>query len=35
MAVKAGMVTLKDAGLLKVRAGVTSLTEAIDVTGGE
>jgi type IV pilus assembly protein PilB len=35
MAVKAGMVTLKEAGLLKVRAGITSLTESIDVTGGE
>jgi type IV pilus assembly protein PilB len=35
LAVKSGMITLKDAGLLKVRAGVTSLTASIEVTGGD
>ena len=35
MAMKAGMVSLKEAGLLKVRAGLTSLTTALEVTGGE
>jgi len=35
MALKAGMVSLKQAGLLKVRAGITSLTTALEVTGGE
>lgn len=35
MALKSGMVSLKQAGLLKVRAGVTSLTTALEVTGGE
>jgi hypothetical protein len=29
------MITLKDAGLLKVRAGVTSLAASIEVTGGD
>ena len=35
IAVREGMVTLKDAGLLKVRNGITSLTAALEVTGGE
>jgi type IV pilus assembly protein PilB len=35
LAVKTGMITLKEAGLLKVRAGITSLTESIEITGGE
>jgi len=35
IAVREGMVTLKDAGLLKVKSGVTSLHAAIEVTGGE
>jgi type IV pilus assembly protein PilB len=35
LAVKSGMITLKDAGLLKVRAGVTSLAASIEVTGGD
>ena len=35
IAVKEGMVTLKEAGLRKVRDGITSLTAALDVTGGE
>ena len=35
LAVASGMVTLKDAGLLKVRNGVTSLHAALEVTGGE
>ncbi len=30
-----GMVTLKEAGLIKVREGVTSLDAALEVTGGE
>ena len=35
MAVADGMVTLKDAGLLKVKNGLTSLRAALEVTGGE
>jgi len=35
LAIKAGMISLKNAGLLKVRAGLTSLAAAIEVTGGE
>jgi len=35
LAVKGGMVTLKDAGLMKVRNGITSLHAALEVTGGE
>ena len=35
IAVREGMVTLKDAGMLKVKSGVTSLHAAIEVTGGE
>lgn len=34
-ALKEGMVTLKDAGMLKVKAGITSLQAAFEVTGGE
>jgi type II secretory ATPase GspE/PulE/Tfp pilus assembly ATPase PilB-like protein len=34
-AVKEGMVTLKEAGLRKVRAGLTSLQSALEVTGSE
>ena len=29
------MVTLKDAGMLKVKNGLTSLRAALEVTGGE
>ena len=32
---KNGMVSLKQAGLIKVREGVTSLERALEVTGGE
>jgi type II secretory ATPase GspE/PulE/Tfp pilus assembly ATPase PilB-like protein len=35
LAVKEGMVTLKDAGLRKVINGITSLAAALEVTGGE
>jgi len=35
LAIQEGMVTLKEAGLRKVRDGVTSLHAAIEVTGGE
>jgi type IV pilus assembly protein PilB len=35
IAKKNGMVTLKEAGLVKVKEGVTSLLSAIEVTGGE
>jgi len=35
MAIKSGMVTMKEAGLRKVRDGVTSLAAALEVTGGE
>jgi type II secretory ATPase GspE/PulE/Tfp pilus assembly ATPase PilB-like protein len=35
IAVGEGMVTIKDAGLLKVRDGVTSLAAALEVTGGD
>ena len=35
LALKEGMVTLKEAGMRKVRAGVTSLEAAFEVTGGE
>ena len=34
-ALEEGMVTLKEAGMRKVRAGVTSLEAAFEVTGGE
>ena len=34
-ALQEGMVTLKEAGMRKVRAGVTSLEAAFEVTGGE
>ena len=35
LALQEGMVTLKEAGMRKVRAGVTSLQAAFEVTGGE
>jgi len=35
LAVGEGMVTIKDAGLLKVRNGITSLAAALEVTGGD
>ncbi|MEI7946156.1 MAG: ATPase, T2SS/T4P/T4SS family [bacterium] len=35
MAVKEGMITLKDVGLMKVRDGLTSLRSALEVTGSE
>jgi type IV pilus assembly protein PilB len=35
LAVSEGMVTLKDAGMLKVQKGITSLHAALEVTGGE
>ena len=35
VALEEGMVTLKDAGMMKVRAGLTSLEAAFAVTGGE
>ena len=35
LALEEGMVTLKEAGMRKVRAGVTSLQAAFEVTGGE
>jgi len=34
-AIAEGMVTLKDAGMLKVKNGITSLRAAIEVTGGD
>jgi type IV pilus assembly protein PilB len=35
LAVRNGMISLKEVGLMKVRAGLTSLTAALEVTGGE
>ncbi len=35
LAVAEGMVTLKEAGMLKVKQGITSLHAALEVTGGE
>ena len=35
LALEEGMVTLKEAGMIKVRAGLTSLQAAFEVTGGE
>ena len=35
LALEEGMVTLKEAGMRKVRAGITSLEAAFEVTGGE
>ena len=35
LALEEGMVTLKEAGMLKVRAGITSLEAAFEVTGGD
>ncbi|MBO7720864.1 MAG: type II/IV secretion system protein [Kiritimatiellae bacterium] len=35
LAMQEGMVTLKEAGMRKVRAGLTSLQAALEVTGGE
>lgn len=35
MAVKEGMITLKEVGLMKVRDGLTSLRSALEVTGSE
>jgi len=35
LALEEGMVTLKEAGMRKVRAGLTSLEQALEVTGGE
>ena len=35
LALEEGMVTLKEAGMIKVRAGLTSLEAAFEVTGGE
>jgi len=35
LAVKNGMITLKQAGLARVRDGITSIEAAIEVTGGE
>jgi len=35
IAISEGMVTLKEAGLLKVKNGITSLHAALEVTGGE
>lgn len=35
LAVDAGMVTLKDAGLMKVAEGITSMQAALEVTGGD
>jgi type II secretory ATPase GspE/PulE/Tfp pilus assembly ATPase PilB-like protein len=32
---KSGMITLKDAGLQRVKDGITSLEQALEVTGGE
>ena len=35
VALEEGMVTLKEAGMMKVRAGLTSLEAAFAVTGGD
>jgi type IV pilus assembly protein PilB len=35
LALQEGMVSLKEAGMRKVRAGITSLEAAFEVTGGE
>ena len=35
LALEEGMVTLKEAGMIKVRQGITSLEAAFEVTGGE
>ena len=35
LALEEGMITLKEAGMRKVRAGLTSLQAALEVTGGE
>ena len=35
MAVKEGMITLKEAGLMKVKDGLTSIRSALEVTGSE
>ena len=35
LALQEGMVTLKEAGMRKVRAGITSIPAALEVTGGE
>ena len=35
LALEEGMVTLKEAGMIKVRAGITSLQAAFEVTGGD
>jgi type IV pilus assembly protein PilB len=35
LAVKGGMITLKQAGLQRVRDGITSIEAALEVTGGE
>ena len=35
LALEEGMVTLKEAGMRKVRAGITSIQAALEVTGGE
>jgi len=35
LALEEGMVTLKEAGMRKVRAGLTSLAAAFEVTGGD
>jgi len=35
LSIEEGMVTLKDAGMMKVRQGLTSLEAAFEVTGGE
>jgi type IV pilus assembly protein PilB len=35
LALEEGMVTLKEAGMIKVRQGLTSLEAAFEVTGGE
>ena len=35
LAIKNGMLPLKEVGLMKVRDGITSLAAALEVTGGE
>jgi len=35
LAIRNGMISLKDVGLMKVRDGITSLAAALEVTGGE
>lgn len=35
LAIQEGMVTLKEAGLMKVKNGLTSLHAALEVIGGE